>query len=62
MYLAEDRILCWELVAKRGDAWVLKYVKAAKGETDVPDTAAEFISQVRPFPSSPSSFSAANND
>lgn len=27
MYLAEDRILCWELVAKRGDAWVLKFVK-----------------------------------
>ncbi|GAA5991239.1 hypothetical protein JCM11641_004030 [Rhodosporidiobolus odoratus] len=47
MYLAEDRILCWELVAKRGDAWVLKYVKAAKGETDVPDAIAEFISQRR---------------
>jgi cellulose synthase/poly-beta-1,6-N-acetylglucosamine synthase-like glycosyltransferase len=29
MYLAEDRILCWELVAKRGDAWVLKFVKAS---------------------------------
>lgn len=36
MYLAEDRILCWELVAKRGEKWVLKYVKSAKGETDVP--------------------------
>jgi len=36
MYLAEDRILCWELVAKRSEAWVLKYVKAATGETDVP--------------------------
>lgn len=36
MYLAEDRILCWELVAKRGERWVLKYVKSAKGETDVP--------------------------
>ncbi|GAA5852276.1 hypothetical protein JCM9279_002486 [Rhodotorula babjevae] len=47
MYLAEDRILCWELVAKRGHAWVLKYVKAAKGETDVPDTIAEFIGQRR---------------
>ncbi|CEQ40167.1 SPOSA6832_01759 [Sporobolomyces salmonicolor] len=58
----EDRILCWELVAKRGDAWVLKYVKAspspfpylfrrtnrsATGETDVPDTVAEFINQRR---------------
>ena len=36
MYLAEDRILCWELVAKRDERWVLKFVKSAKGETDVP--------------------------
>lgn len=36
MYLAEDRILCWELVAKRDEKWVLKYVKSCKGETDVP--------------------------
>jgi chitin synthase len=36
MYLAEDRILCWELVAKRDSNWVLKFVKSAKGETDVP--------------------------
>jgi chitin synthase len=36
MYLAEDRILCWELVAKRGEQWVLKFVKSAVGETDVP--------------------------
>lgn len=36
MYLAEDRILCWELVAKRGERWVLKYVKGCTGETDVP--------------------------
>lgn len=36
MYLAEDRILCWELVAKRNEQWILKYVKSATGETDVP--------------------------
>jgi chitin synthase len=36
MYLAEDRILCWELVAKRSEQWVLKFVKSAVGETDVP--------------------------
>ena len=36
MYLAEDRILCWELVTKRSERWVLKYVKSCKGETDVP--------------------------
>ncbi|KAG0239508.1 Chitin synthase, class 1 [Actinomortierella wolfii] len=47
MYLAEDRILCFELVAKRNAAWVLQYVKSAYGETDVPATVAEFISQRR---------------
>ncbi|KAI1336052.1 chitin synthase [Xylariaceae sp. FL0016] len=47
MYLAEDRILCWELVAKRNERWVLKYVKGCTGETDVPDTVPEFISQRR---------------
>ena len=47
MYLAEDRILCWELVAKRSERWVLKYVKSCKGETDVPDAVPEFISQRR---------------
>lgn len=36
MYLAEDRILCWELIAKRNERWVLKYVKGCTGETDVP--------------------------
>ncbi|KAJ5225472.1 Chitin synthase A [Penicillium chermesinum] len=47
MYLAEDRILCWELVAKREERWVLKFVKSAVGETDVPDAIPEFISQRR---------------
>ncbi|KAL7664756.1 Chitin synthase [[Candida] zeylanoides] len=47
MYLAEDRVLCWELVAKRGESWVLKFVRSATGETDVPDSVAEFLSQRR---------------
>jgi len=47
MFLAEDRILCFELVAKAGQKWHLSYVKAAKGETDVPEGAPEFISQRR---------------
>ncbi|KND00536.1 uncharacterized protein SPPG_04845 [Spizellomyces punctatus DAOM BR117] len=47
MYLAEDRILCFELVTKRSQAWLLKYVKSAKAETDVPDSVPEFISQRR---------------
>ena len=47
MYLAEDRILCFELVSKRNCRWVLQYVKSATGETDVPDGIAEFILQRR---------------
>ncbi|GME93154.1 unnamed protein product [Ambrosiozyma monospora] len=47
MYLAEDRILAWELVAKKDAKWVLKYVKDAKGETDVPESLPEFVSQRR---------------
>ncbi|CAG8515161.1 12896_t:CDS:2 [Dentiscutata heterogama] len=47
MYLAEDRILCFELVTKKNEAWKLKYVKSAKAETDVPDNVPEFISQRR---------------
>jgi chitin synthase len=47
MYLAEDRILCWELIAKRDERWVLKYVKSCTGETDVPDAVPEFVSQRR---------------
>ncbi|KXN90875.1 Chitin synthase 3 [Leucoagaricus sp. SymC.cos] len=47
MYLAEDRILCFELVAKANCDWVLRYVKGAVGETDVPDSLPEFISQRR---------------
>ncbi len=47
MYLAEDRILCFELVAKIHSRWVLKYVKAARAYTDVPERLPEFISQRR---------------
>lgn len=47
MYLAEDRILCFELVAKKGCSWLLRYCRAASAETDVPDTLAEFILQRR---------------
>ncbi|KAG9317517.1 glycosyltransferase family 2 protein [Chiua virens] len=47
MFLAEDRILCFELVAKVGDRWTLTYVKPSKAETDVPESAAELIGQRR---------------
>ncbi|RMZ82278.1 hypothetical protein DV738_g1855, partial [Chaetothyriales sp. CBS 135597] len=47
MYLAEDRILCFELVSKRNCRWLLHYVKSATGETDVPNRIAEFVLQRR---------------
>ncbi|EPQ59000.1 chitin synthase [Gloeophyllum trabeum ATCC 11539] len=47
MFLAEDRILCFELVAKQGDRWTLTYVKPSKAETDVPESAVELIGQRR---------------
>jgi chitin synthase len=47
MYLAEDRILCFEIVTKKNEGWTLKYVKSAKAATDVPTTVPEFISQRR---------------
>ncbi|KAI0246968.1 chitin synthase [Lactifluus subvellereus] len=47
MFLAEDRILSFELVAKAGAKWILAYVKPSKAETDVPETAPELIGQRR---------------
>ena len=47
MYLAEDRILCWELVSKKNMQWTLHYVKSAYAYTDVPDRIPELISQRR---------------
>ncbi|KAG7660459.1 uncharacterized protein J8A68_006031 [[Candida] subhashii] len=47
MYLAEDRILCFELVAKKRHRYVLRYVNEAKAETDVPERIDEFVLQRR---------------
>ena len=47
MYLAEDRILCFELVSKRNCSWILQYVKGSTGETDVPEEMSDFILQRR---------------
>ena len=35
-YLAEDRILCFEIATKKNEAWSMKYTKSAKASTDVP--------------------------
>jgi chitin synthase len=47
MYLAEDRILCFELVSKRDESWVLTYVQSATGKTDVPDQMSGLVKQRR---------------
>ncbi|KAJ3401775.1 Chitin synthase, class 2 [Chytriomyces hyalinus] len=47
MYLAEDRILCFELVMKKKCQYVLKYVKDARAETDVPAEFQDLIKQRR---------------
>ena len=40
------QILCWELVSKRGGAWILHYVKSAYAVTDVPDQVRAILSDV----------------
>jgi chitin synthase len=45
MYLAEDRILCFEIVTKKKEGWILKYVKSAKASTDVPTTVRLFVTR-----------------
>ena len=47
MYLAEDRVLCFELVAKRNSDWTLHYEAGAVADTDVPDNILELIKQRR---------------
>jgi chitin synthase len=47
MFLAEDRILSFELVMKAGSKWHTRYVKTAKAETDIPEGVIEFITQRR---------------
>ncbi|KAJ3287964.1 Chitin synthase, class 1 [Rhizoclosmatium sp. JEL0117] len=47
MYLAEDRILCFELVNKEGESNVLKYVRSATAVTDCPVHLYDLIKQRR---------------
>lgn len=47
MYLAEDRILCLELMCQTNRANILRYVKESVAETDVPETLNELLAQRR---------------
>ncbi|CAK4684155.1 unnamed protein product [Aphanomyces euteiches] len=47
MYLAEDRILCFEILARKGCKWTMHYVKDAIATTDVPETLVDLIKQRR---------------
>lgn len=47
MYLAEDRVLCFEVLAKRGHRWTLHYEAGAVAHTDVPGNLVELIKQRR---------------
>ncbi|CAK4533984.1 unnamed protein product [Aphanomyces euteiches] len=47
MYLAEDRILCFELLARKDCNWTMHYVKDAIARTDVPTNLIDLIGQRR---------------
>jgi len=47
MYLAEDRILCFEILARKHRQWLLRYVPGAVADTDTPQTLVELIKQRR---------------
>lgn len=47
MYLAEDRILCFELVVKKEHSYLLRYIHDSYAVTDVPSQIPEFINQRR---------------
>ena len=47
MFLAEDRILCFNLLTLKNEKYSLKYIKSAKAKTDVPSNISELISQRR---------------
>ena len=51
MYLAEDRILCFEIVGRASRRWLLKYVSTAFADTDTPVSGEPMSMGVGPTPS-----------
>ena len=47
MYLAEERVLCFEIITKRKASWKLHFVRSAYAEMDVPGDIEGLISQRR---------------
>lgn len=47
MYLAQERVLCFEIITKRNCSWKLQFIKSAYAEVDVPRDMTEMISQRR---------------
>lgn len=47
MFLAEDRILCFNLLTLKNESYTLKYIKSAKAKTDVPSNISELTLQRR---------------
>jgi cellulose synthase/poly-beta-1,6-N-acetylglucosamine synthase-like glycosyltransferase len=47
MFLAEDRILCYELLAARGKKWTMQYVGAAQANVDPVETLNDLLGQRR---------------
>ncbi|KLU90669.1 hypothetical protein MAPG_10521 [Magnaporthiopsis poae ATCC 64411] len=46
-FLAEDRVVAYELLAGKGKKWHSDFINSARAETDIPCTTADFISQRR---------------
>ena len=47
MYLAEDRVMCLEILTKKEENWHLKYLHGAKALTDVPLNLSTLVKQRR---------------
>ncbi len=47
MFLAEDRILCFEIISRANNKWFLRYADGCYGETDVPYRLVDLMAQRR---------------